>query len=135
MVIDTSAIVAILNDEPEAEDLERALAADPIRLVSAGTLLETAIVIEARFGTAGGGELDLWLNKLRAEIVAVAAEHVEIARAAFRRFGKGRHQAGLNFGDCFAYALAIDRGEPLLFKGGDFSKTDVTAVAYPPDAG
>lgn len=125
MVIDTSAIVAVLCDEPEAEKFEQALIADPVRLVSAGTLLEAGIVIEAKLGEAGGGELDLWLFKLKAEIVPVTAEQVEVARDAFRKFGKGRHKAGLNFGDCFAYALAMERGEPLLFKGDDFAKTDV----------
>ena len=125
MVIDTSAIVAVLCDEPEAEQFEQLLVADPVRLVSAGTLLEAGIVIEAKLGEAGSGELDLWLHKLKAEIVPVTEEHVSLAREAFHRFGKGRHKAGLNFGDCFAYALAIETGEPLLFKGDDFAKTDV----------
>lgn len=125
MVIDTSAIVAVLCDEPEAEQFEQLLVADPVRLVSAGTLLEAGIVIEAKLGEAGSGELDLWLHKLKAEIVPVTEEHVSLAREAFRRFGKGRHKAGLNFGDCFAYALAVETGEPLLFKGDDFAKTDV----------
>ncbi len=128
MVIDTSAIVAVLCDEPEAEKFEQALIADPVRLVSAGTLLEAGIVIEAKLGEAGGGELDLWLHKLKAEIAPVTDEQVTLARDAFRRFGKGRSKAGLNFGDCFAYALAVERGEPLLFKGDDFAKTDVTRV-------
>jgi ribonuclease VapC len=132
MVIDTSAIMAILCDEPDAAALERALADDPVRLVSAGTLLECGIVIEARLGDAGGAELDLWLHKLRAEIVDVTAEQVAIARDAFRRYGKGRAKAGLNFGDCFAYALSASRGEPLLFKGGDFSRTDIAAVSLRP---
>lgn len=128
MVIDTSAIVAVLCDEPEAEQFEHVLIADPVRLVSAGTLLEAGIVIEAKLGEASSGELDLWLHKLKAEIVPVTEEHVSLAREAFRRFGKGRHKAGLNFGDCFAYALAVETGEPLLFKGDDFAKTDVAAA-------
>lgn len=125
MVIDTSAILAILLDEPEAADLERRIATDPVRLISAATLVETAIVIESRLGDAGGREFDLWLHRLDAETVPVDAEQAEMARRAWRRFGKGRHPAGLNHGDCFAYALAATRGEPLLFKGGDFSRTDL----------
>ena len=130
MVIDTSAIVAILSDEADAQLLERALVSDPVRLISAGTLLESGIVIETRLGEGGGGELDLWLHRLGAKIVDVTTEQAAIARAAYRRYGKGRGKGGgLNFGDCFSYALAMDRGEPLLFKGGDFAQTDVEAVA------
>ena len=93
MVIDTSAIVAIALDEPEALDFERRIADDPVRLISAATLLEAAIVIEARLGEAGGGELDLWLHKAGVATVAVEAEHVDQARRAWRRYGKGRHPA------------------------------------------
>ena len=125
MVIDTSAILAIFLDEPEAADLERRIAADPVRLISAATLVEAAIAIEARLGDPGGREFDLWLHRLDAETVPVDAEQAEMARRAWRRFGKGRHPAGLNYGDCFAYALAATRGEPLLFKGDDFSRTDL----------
>lgn len=128
MVIDTSAIAAILFDEPDAERIEAAIADTPLRLISAGTLLECSIVVEARYGEDGGRELDLLLFKANLQIAPVTAEQVEIARAAFRRFGKGRHPAGLNFGDCFSYALAISRGEPLLFKGDDFARTDVLAA-------
>jgi ribonuclease VapC len=129
MVVDTSAIVAILRSEPEAEQMERALVGDPVRLLSAGTLLETGIVLETLLGDGAGSELDLWLHKLKAEIVPVTADHVSIARDAYRRYGKGRGtRGGLNFGDCFAYALAISRGEKLLFKGADFAKTDVQPV-------
>ncbi|RST83111.1 type II toxin-antitoxin system VapC family toxin [Aquibium carbonis] len=125
MVIDSSAIVAVAFDEPEAPWIERRIADDPVRLISAATVLEAAIVIEARYGEAGGRELDLWLSRIGAEIVTVDLAQVEEARRAWRTFGKGRHPAGLNFGDCFSYALAKLRGEPLLFKGNDFSKTDV----------
>lgn len=128
MVIDTSAILTILLDEPEAIDFERRVAADPVRLISAATLVEATIVIEARLGDAGGRELDLWLHRLDVETVPVDAEQAGMARRAWRRFGKGRHPAGLNYGDCFAYALAATRAEPLLFKGDDFSRTDLAAA-------
>jgi len=128
MVVDTSAIVALLMNEPEADDIELALDEDPVRLFSAASLLEAAIVVEARMGEPGGRELDLLLHKARIELVAVTPEQAEVARSAWRRFGRGRHEAGLNFGDCFAYALAATTGEPLLCKGEDFSRTDVARV-------
>lgn len=128
MVIDTSAIVAIFLDEPDAPAYGERIVDDPVRLVSAATLVEAAMVIESRFGDAGGAELDLWLHRTGAEIVAVSAEHADQARRAWRRYGKGRHPAGLNYGDCFSYALAKLTGEPLLFKGDDFSKTDISPV-------
>ncbi len=125
MVIDTSAIVAIALNEAEAADFERRIADDPVRLISAATVLEAAMVIETRLGEPGGAGFDLWLHKAGAEIVPVTAEHADQARRAWRRYGKGRHAAGLNFGDCFSYALALVAQEPLLFKGDDFSKTDI----------
>jgi ribonuclease VapC len=125
MVIDTSAIVAIALDEPDAAKLEASIADDPVRLISGATVLEATIVLETRLGDAGGRELDLWLLKVGAEIVSVDAEQIDAARRAWRRFGKGRHAAALNYGDCFSYALARSRGEPLLFKGEDFARTDV----------
>jgi ribonuclease VapC len=125
MVIDTSAIAAILFDEPDAAALEAKIADDPVRLMSAATLLEATIVIEARLGDAGGREFDLWLHRAEVEILGVDAEQADLARRAWRRFGRGRHPAGLNYGDCFSYALAAARHEPLLFKGDDFAKTDV----------
>jgi ribonuclease VapC len=128
MVIDTSAVLAILFDEPEADDIEMAIDADPVRLMSAASYLETAIVVESRLGEPGGRELDLLVHKAGIEVVAATAEQVETARDAWRRFGKGRHLAGLNFGDCFSYALATASGEPLLFKGDDFDKTDIHRV-------
>lgn len=129
MVIDTSALVAMLSDEPEAERLEAAMEADAVLLMSTASYLETAIVIESRFGEPGGRELDLWLHRAAVDLVAVHAEQAHAARVAYRQYGKGRHPAGLNYGDCFAYALAKISGEPLLFKGDGFPKTDVVAVA------
>ena len=128
MVIDSSAILALLFNEPEADDVEIAIDEDPIRLMSVASGLEAAIVVEARLGAAGGREFDLLLHKARIELVAVTSEQMEVGRTAWRRFGRGRHEANLNFGDCFSYALAAVSGEPLLFKGDDFSKTDVQRV-------
>lgn len=125
MVIDTSAIVAILTREATAARLEQAMEADPTRLVSAATVLEAGIVIEARYGPAGGRELDLLLHVASVEIVSVTPEQAAVARAGWRRYGKGRHHAGLNYGDCFAYALAKVSGEPLLCTGVDFAQTDI----------
>jgi len=131
MVIDTSAVLAILFNEPDAEHFESALEADPTRLMSAASLLETAIVVEARLGEPGSRELDLLLYKAQITIVPFTAEQAEVARAAYRTYGKGRHPAGLNYGDCFAYALAKTSGEPLLFKGNDFPQTDVSPWQSP----
>jgi len=125
MVIDTSALIAILCDEPFAPVYEEAIELDPVRLLSTASFLEAAIVIEARFGPAGGRELDLLLHAAGVELAAVNREQAELARSAYRKFGKGQHPAGLNYGDCFAYALSRSSGEPLLFQGNDFSLTDV----------
>jgi ribonuclease VapC len=129
MVLDTSALLALLLEEPEAEEFRAAVEEDTTRLISAATLLETALVIEARKGEPGGRELDALVHKAEIVVVAVDAEHVSEARRAYRRFGKGHHAAGLNFGDLFAYALARTSGERLLFKGDDFAKTDISRVA------
>jgi len=128
MVIDTSALVAVLLDEPERGAFAAAIAADPKRLASAATVVETGIVLEARLGQPGADALDLLLQRAEIQIVAVDREQAEIARRAWRRFGKGNDPAALNFGDCFAYALAVAAAEPLLFKGDDFGRTDVPAV-------
>jgi ribonuclease VapC len=128
MVIDSSALVAILTGEPEGMAFTDAVARATVRLISAATLLEAGIVVEARRGEHAGRELDLFLHRARFEVVPVDADQVEIARAAFRRYGKGRDAAGLNYGDCFSYALAKARGDALLFKGDDFSRTDISPV-------
>jgi ribonuclease VapC len=130
MIIDTSALVAIFDQEPEAERIARTLAATPERMLSAANLLEVGIVMQARRGDDGARDVDLLLAKLRVEIVPFTARQAEIARKAFRRYGRGRHDAKLNFGDCFAYALAKDAAAPLLFKGDDFGQTDVLAAPY-----
>ena len=128
MVLDTSALLALLLDEPEAEDFRTALELDEGRLVSAATLLEAAIVIESRKGDAAGRELDRLIDKASVSVIAVDADQIDEARRAWRRFGRGRHEAGLNYGDLFAYALSRMTGEPLLFKGDDFRRTDVARV-------
>ena len=130
MVIDTSALVTILLGEPEAEAFARAIADDPKKLIGAFNALETGIVIEARKGQAGGRELDLLFHRAGIEIVSMNTEQMELARAAWRHFGKGNHPAGLNIGDCCAYAVAKYTGEPLLFKGEDFNRTDIRIVIY-----
>lgn len=126
MVLDTSALVAVLFDEPERETFVELIQSAERRLISAGTLVESSIVIEARRGEAAGRELDLLLHRADVAVVPVDADQAEVARAAWRRFGKGRHPAALAFGDCFSYALAAVSGEPLLFKRDDFSQTDIT---------
>ena len=128
MVIDASALLAILLGEPEADDFSRAIAADSRRLISALSVLEAAIVIHSRKGPAGGRELDLLLHSAAVTTVSLDADQVVQARGAYEKYGKGRHPAALNLGDCCSYALSRSSGEPLLFKGDDFPKTDV-AVA------
>ncbi len=128
MVLDTSALLAILLDEPERRQFNECIEASTKRFLSAATLLETSIVLESRSGEMAGRELDLLLHRAKIEVVAVDEQQIEIARAAFRRYGKGHSPAGLNYGDCFSYALAMASGEPLLYKGRDFSRTDVTSA-------
>jgi ribonuclease VapC len=125
VVLDTSAILAILFNEPERRHFNELIETDGMRLISAATLLEASLVIESRQGPAAGRELDLLMHRAQVSIVPVDADQVEIAREAWRKYGKGRHSAGLNFGDCFSYSLARISGEPLLAKGTDFSKTDI----------
>jgi ribonuclease VapC len=125
MVLDTSCLVALLQNEPAAGNVLAAIEAHPVRRMSAATLVEAAIVMQMRFGDYGERELDVLLQRLRVEVIPVTEMHAELARSAYRRFGKGRHPARLNFGDCFSYALAASLGEPLLFVGDDFSLTDM----------
>jgi ribonuclease VapC len=125
MVIDTSALVAMLSGEPEAERFEAAMEGDAVRLMSTASYLEAAIVIETRFGEPGGRELDLWLHRAAVDLVSVDVDQADAARVAYRMYGRGRHRASLNYGDCFSYALAKVSGQPLLFKGDDFTHTDI----------
>ena len=125
MILDSSAVLAILFGEPDAVYYEKTIAAAQACRMSAANLLETSIVVESRGGLAAGHELDVFLEKAGIELVPVTPQQVEAARRAWRRFGRGNHPARLNFGDCFAYALAESTGEPLLFKGKDFAQTDI----------
>ena len=125
MVIDTSALIAILQDEPERKAFNEAIEAADRRAMSVASFVEASMIVETRFGPDGVRTLDLFIAKAGIELVAVDADQAHVARTAFRVYGKRRHPAGLNFGDCLAYALARTLGEPLLFKGSDFSLTDV----------
>ncbi len=125
MVIDTSVIAAILFGEDDAVRFAEAIEDDPTRLMSSGSVLEASLVIESELSEAGAREIDLLLHTAAIEIVAFTVDQLKVARHAFRTYGKGRHPAGLNYGDCFSYALSKTSGEPLLFKGNDFSRTDV----------
>ena len=125
MVIDTSAVLAIFLGEPERKQFLDAILEAARRQISAATVLETGIVLESKRGESAGREFDLFVVRTNLEVVPVDAEQIEIARSAWRSFGKGRHPAGLNFGDCFTYALARSSGEPVLAKGRDFALTDM----------
>src|SRR5215470_4172714 len=128
MVIDTSAIIAVLLSEENAPRITQTIETGSPRLFSAANLLEASIIIDSRKGEAGGRELDLLIYRAGIEIVPVDQDQAEIARIAWRRFGKGRHPAALNYGDCLAHALAKSRRLPLLYLGNDFSQTDVESV-------
>jgi len=128
MIIDTSAIVAILFGECDAQIYANAITDADSRRVSAATFVETAMVVEAQTNNNGGRQLDAFIRRAVIAIEPVTEEHAHIARQAFIDFGKGRHPAGLNFGDCFSYALSKALREPLLYKGGDFAKTDVNTA-------
>jgi ribonuclease VapC len=130
MVIDTSVVIAILLAEESSEQLIAALDTAPTRKISAASVVEASLVLLARYGEVGDVQLDRLIQKLGAEIVPVDVEHVIAARDAALRFGRGRHPAALNFGDCFSYALAVVAAEPLLFVGDDFTQTDVERVSW-----
>ena len=125
MVVDSSAVLAILLNEPERDSFSDALAATGVRLMSTVNALEAAVVVSSRKGPYGAMELDLLLHRAEFELVPFTHDHLRLARDAYERYGKGRHPAGLNLGDCCAYALSRHAGEPLLFKGDDFPRTDV----------
>ena len=125
MVIDTSALLAILRDEPERSSFSEALEMAEVRSISTASFVEISMIIESRYGADGVRDLDLLIAKALIALEAVDVDQAHLARQAFRQYGKGRHPAGLNFGDCFSYALARSRGEPLLFKGKDFPQTDI----------
>lgn len=125
MIVDTSAVLAILFGEPDANHYETAIARATRCRMSVANVVEATIVVESRVGPSGGDQLDILVERSPIELVAVTPEHAQAARGAWRRFGKGNHPAGLNFGDCFAYALARTTEEPLLFKGADFALTDI----------
>ena len=128
MIVDSSALLAVLMREPDSERYETAIATAAYCRMSAVNVLEASIVVEGRGGAAAGHELDTFLERAEIGLAPVTAEQVHAARIAWRRFGKGNHSARLNLGDCFAYALAKTAEEPLLFKGDDFSRTDVEAA-------
>ncbi len=132
MVIDTSALLAILLDEPERRRLNEAIEAADSRRMSVATFVEVSIVLETRYGAEGVRDLDLFIERAGIELVPVDVEQARVARSAFGRYGKGRHRAALNTGDCFTYALAHVLGEPLLFQGEHFSRTDLRPYQLPP---
>ena len=128
MILDSSAIVAILRAEPEAPDFATAIISAETRRVSAVSYVEAAVVIDSGKDAVASRRFDEFFRVSRIAVEAVTPRQAEIARQAYRDFGKGRHKAGLNFGDCFAYALAKETDEPLLFKGNDFRRTDVESA-------
>ena len=127
MIVDTSALLAVLFREEDAAKFETLIAASPCSM-SAANLLEAAMVVEGRGGRAAGAALDAFLASAEIATAPVTTDQLAVARTAWRRYGKGNHPAALNFGDCFAYALANTTGEPLLFKGHDFAQADIAAA-------
>ena len=128
MIVDTSAIIAILFKEPDAQTYAGAISMADSCKISAANFLEAAIVVEVRAGTNGGRQFDAFMLRTGMVVASVTEEHARLARQAYLDFGKGRHPAGLNYGDCFSYALSRESGEPLLFKGSEFPKTDIVAA-------
>jgi len=131
LVVDTSAAVAIVTSEPGAEHLARVLEEADRRMMSAATLVALGIVLEARLGPAGRGIADRFVRDAGLEVMAVDAEAAELAIDGWRRFGRGRHRAALNYGDCFTYGLAIATGSPVLCTGEDFAATDIEVLRPP----
>ncbi len=130
MIIDPSAIIAILCDEPEREKFVECITKTSNRGLSAAGFVEASVVLQSRYGYDGVRDFDLFLAKAQITLIPVDIEQAKIARQAFKKYGKGRHSAGLNFGDCFSYAAAKSKNEPLLFKGNDFSQTDIVICNY-----
>ena len=130
MILDTSALVAILYREPEAAAFTQLIHDVDVCRMSVANYVELAMVVESQLGPTGMQQAQTFFRRAAIAIEPVTIDHGELARQAFLDFGKGRHKAGLNFGDCFAYALAKATGEPLLFKGNDFSQTDIEAVLF-----
>jgi len=130
VILDSSAIIAILRAEPEAQDFARAVISAEARRVSAVSYVESAVVIDSGKNAVASRRFDEVFRVSRIAVEAVTPRQAEIARQAYRDFGKGRHKAGLNLGDCFAYALAKEMDEPLLFKGTDFKHTDVESAEF-----
>jgi len=127
VIVDTSALLAVLFQEEDAHRFETLIATSPCRM-SVANVLEAAMVVEGRGGRPAGDALDAFLASADIRAMPISTDQLDIAREAWRRYGKGNHPAALNFGDCFAYALASTENEPLLFKGGDFAQTDVPAA-------
>ena len=125
MILDSSSLIAILAGEPDSELYVQAISRAPRCRISAGSFIELSIVLESQFPMEVQQQCEALFRRVGIEIEPVTAGQAHLARQAFHNFGKGRHPAGLNFGDCFAYALAKDKGEPLLFKGNDFKRTDI----------
>ena len=130
MIIDSSALIALLLKEPEALRLANAIGEGSTRWLPASCFLEASMLILGRGGEDGIRDMDLLIARYRIEIVPFTESQARLAREAFKRYGKGRHPAQLNFGDCMAYALASETGEELLFKGTDFAQTDIAVAAY-----
>ena len=135
MAIGTSAPIAIIFGEDDGDLYDAAIENDPVRLISAATSLETSLVLEGRYGEAGGRELDLLVYRIALQVVALTFEHVELAHRGFRKFGKGKHPAALNFRRLLRVHALKATGEPLLAKGADFRRTDLLLVALEPKAG
>ena len=131
MVVDTSALIAILAGEDEQDEFNERIATVRSCTISAANYAETHIVTDSRLGEEGTRELTLYLHEAGIKVVPVDRDQADLARLAYREFGRGKHKASLNFGDCFAYALAKRQGVPLLYKGQDFSHTDVLSARVP----